>query len=136
MEPKFGPKMRWLLIACAPMNFAAVLVYAPPITQFRDVSGMPDAHPLYLWILTIWVPLFGLGYLGMGLTAKPDRTFLAVTAAGKATFALALIALWLTGDLPAKAAVTGLPDLALACVFASWLWRNRYRVPQFTWKSD
>jgi hypothetical protein len=119
--------MRWLLMACGPMNLCAALVYAPPITQFREASGMPDAHPLYLWIMACWVPIFGIAYFWMGWTGRADRTFMAVGSAGKATFSLALIGLWLTGELPGRAALTGLPDLGLAVVFAWWLVTHRLR---------
>jgi hypothetical protein len=70
-------------------------------------------------MLTAWLPLFGIAYFWMGWTGKADRTFLAVGAAGKATFGVILLALWSNGELPMTAGLIGLPDLALAGVFAA-----------------
>ena len=86
---------------------------------------MPEAHPLYPWVLSIWILIFGAAYFRMGQTGRADRTFLAAGAAGKATFAVLLIALAATGELPPQAVAVGLPDLALAGVFIGWLSRNR-----------
>lgn len=115
--------MRWLLMACGLMNLGSVATFAPPFPQLRQQVGLPEAHPLYLWVLTAWLPLFGLAYFRMGWTGRVDRTFLAVGAAGKATFALILLALWGSGELPMTPGLVGLPDLVLAAVFAWWLWR-------------
>ena len=121
---RLGRGMRLLLLVCGPMNLNGALIFAPPVTAFRPVLGLPEAHPLYLWVLSIWTLIFGVAYFRMGLTGRADRTFLAVGAAGKATFALLLLALSATGDLPAEAAGVGSPDLVLAVVFAVWLYRT------------
>ncbi len=125
MEPKLGSKMRWLLMACGPMNLGGIATFAPPFPRLRNMVGLPKAHPLYLWTLTAWLPLFGIAYFWMGWTGKADRTFMAVGAAGKATFALILLALSLNGELSLTAGLVGLPDLLLAGVFAAWLWRTK-----------
>ena len=75
-------------------------------------------------MLTAWLPVFGTTYFWMGWTGEMDRTFLAVGAAGKATFAIILLALWGNGDLPLSAGLVGLPDLVLAGVLAAWLRRQ------------
>ena len=123
-QKRFGRGMRWLLMACGPMNLGGVAVFAPPLPRLRMLVGLPEAHPLYLWVMTAWLPLFGLAYFWMGWTGKVDRTFLAVGASGKATFAVILLGLWGNGDLPMTAGLVGLPDLVLAVVFAAWLWRT------------
>src|SRR4051812_3710010 len=102
--------MRILLLACGPLNINGATIFAPPVTAFRPVLGLPEAHALYLWVISIWILIFGAAYFWMGVTGRVDRTFLAVGAAGKATFALLLIALALAGDLPPQAAGVGLPD--------------------------
>lgn len=122
---RLGRRMRWLLMACGPMNLGGVAVFAPPFPHLREVVGLPDAHPLYLWVLTAWLPLFGVAYFRTGWTGKADRTFLAVGAVGKATFAVILLVLWGSGGLPMTAGLVGLPDLVFAGVFAGWLWRTR-----------
>lgn len=121
----YGPRMRCLLMACGPMNLGGVAVFAPPFPHFRNMIGLPEAHPLYLWVLTAWLPLFGIAYFWMGWTGRADRTFMAVGAAGKATFAIIVLAMWGNGELPMTAGLIGLPDLMLAGVFVAWLWRTR-----------
>lgn len=122
---RFGRGMRLLLLACGPLNVNGAEIFAPPVSAFRPALGLPEAHPLYLWVLSIWILIFGAAYFRMGLTGWADRTFLAVGAAGKATFAILLVALAATGELPPRAAAVGLPDLALAGVFTGWMYRNR-----------
>jgi hypothetical protein len=117
--------MRLLLLVCGPMNVNGAVIFAPPMTALRPMLGLPEAHPLYLWVFSIWILIFGAAYFWMGATGRPSRMFLAVGAAGKATFALLLIALSVTGELPPQAAGVGLPDLGLAMVFAVWLTRTR-----------
>ncbi|VTR93395.1 unnamed protein product [Gemmata massiliana] len=124
-QKRLGAGMRWLLMACGPMNLGAVAVFAPPFPHLRNMVGLPEARPLYLWVLMAWLPLFGMGYFWMGWSGKASRAFMAVGGAGKATFAVILLALWTNGELPATAGLVGLPDLVLAGVFAAWLWRTR-----------
>ncbi|WP_439621931.1 hypothetical protein [Gemmata sp.] len=124
-QNRLGRGMRWLLMACGPMNLGGTAVFAPSFPYLRDTVGLPDAYPLYLWVLTAWLPLFGIAYFWMGWTGRADRTFMAVGAAGKATFAVILLALWWNEELPVTAGLIGLPDLALAGAFAAWLWRTR-----------
>lgn len=112
-------------MACGFINLNAVAVFAPAFPLLRDLIGIPEAHPLYLWVLTAWLPIFGIAYFWMGWKGAIDRTFLAVRAAGKATFALILLALWANGELSIIAGMAGLPDLVLAALFSAWLWRTR-----------
>ena len=118
------PRMRALLKASGPINATGALIFAPPFPWVREFFGLPGGHALYLWILSIWILVFGIAYWSMGSSGRADRTFLAVGAAGKASFALALLALALQGQIPPLAAVVGLPDLVIAGVFAAWLRRT------------
>jgi hypothetical protein len=122
---ELDPITRRLLVWGLPTNAIGALIFAPPFPWVRDLFGLPGGHALYLWILSIWILIFGIAYSWMGLTGRIDRTFLAVGACGKATFSLVLIAMARSGEIPVLAAVIGLPDLALAAWFAWWLVRNR-----------
>jgi len=118
------PRLRALLKAGGPINAIGALIFAPPFPWVRQLFGLPDGHALYLWVLSIWIGVFGIAYWSMGVSGRADRTFLAVGAAGKASFALALLALAATGEIPPVAVLVGLPDLAMAVVFAAWLRRT------------
>jgi hypothetical protein len=113
--------LRALLIASGPINAVGAVVFAPPFPFVRQWFGLPDGHALYLWVLSSWILVFGIAYFSMGWTGRIDRTFLAVGAAGKTSFSLALMALAAAGDLDPLAVVVGLPDLAMAAVFTAWL---------------
>ncbi len=115
--------MRMVLVSGGPVNAIGALIFAPPLPWVRELFGLPGGHALYLWILSIWILLFGVAYSAMGLSGRIDRTFLWVAAGGKATFSLALVAMAMAGEIPFVAALVGLPDLALAGYFARWLLR-------------
>ncbi|QEL20123.1 hypothetical protein [Limnoglobus roseus] len=115
--------MKYVLMACLPMNVSGAAIFAPPCSFLRESLGLPESHPLYLGVLSIWILLFGVAYFWQGYRGRIDRTFLTVGAAGKAAFALLLMALAAGGNLPPQAVAVGLPDLALAVVFANWLRR-------------
>ena len=82
---------------------------------------------LYGWLLASFILFFGLGYWRLATGDREERLFLQVAAAGKATFALLLIAFWLAGDLPILAPLSGSPDLAFAAIFATRLHATRPR---------
>lgn len=121
MRDGMDPTLRRLLVAGGPINAIGALIMAPPFPWIREFFGLPGGHALYLWILSVWILLFGIAYSSMGLSGRIDRTFLAVGAGGKATFALALIAMAIWSDVPARAVLLGLPDLAMAAYFAACL---------------
>lgn len=122
---RLGPRMRWLLMACGPMNVAGAVSFAPPVTLGRAALGLLEAPAFYLWLIAAWILAFGAAYFWQGWTGQADRTFLAVGAVGKAVFAGLLIGGAAAGELPPLAIAGGLPDLGLAVVFAGWLWRTR-----------
>ncbi|NJL27451.1 MAG: hypothetical protein HC897_05920 [Thermoanaerobaculia bacterium] len=122
---------RWLrraLVFTGFLNLAAAVTFAPPFPALRAQAGFPEpGHPFYGWLVAAWIFFFGLAYLWLGFSSSHQRLFLAVGAAGKASFALLLIALSLTGDLPAKTPLAGLVDLLLAAFFVYWLLVTRPR---------
>ncbi len=116
--------MRLLLLACGPMNVAGAVGFAPPFPQLRSPFGLPESHPLYLWVIAAWILAFGVAFFHQGLTGRANRAVLALAVAGKGSFGGLVIGMSLSGELPPVAAAVGLPDVALAAVFAGWLWRT------------
>lgn len=114
--------VRRALLFTGMLNLLAALVFLPPFPALRAMAGLPEAgHPFYGWLVAAWIFLFGLAYLWLGSSRSPERLFLAVAAGSKASFALPLITRSLVGELPARAPLAGLTDLALAALFGYWL---------------
>jgi hypothetical protein len=59
------------------------------------------------------------------VSTSQERYFVAIAAAGKASFSLLLVAYALAGDLPVRTALAGFADLAFAAIFAHWLFATR-----------
>ncbi len=118
----FDRFFRRALLVTGFMNFFGAALMAPPAGALRALAGFPEAgHPLYAWILSLWIGFFGIGYLRLSVSAAQERFFVAIGAAGKASFSLLLVAFWLVGDLPARAALAGSADLIFAAIFVHWL---------------
>jgi hypothetical protein len=115
---------RYLLAATALLNLGGAIAFVPPIHSSAESSGMPSAHPFYLWTLSSWILIFGVGYFWMALTAKPERLFIAAAAAAKLAIAVLLFAFWRVGDLPLMALFVGCADLFFAIAFIYWLFRT------------
>lgn len=112
---------RYLLAATVLLNLGGAIALAPPIYGSGGSSGLPHAHPFYLWTLSSWTLIFGVGYFWLALTAKPERLFIAVAAAAKLAIAVLLFAFWRVGDLPLTAVFVGCADLFFAIAFIYWL---------------
>jgi hypothetical protein len=119
------PLLRRALAATAAMNIVGSLAFTPFGAGLRTFVGLPDAHPLWPLSVGTFILAMGFGYAALAITGRPERVFLGVAAAGKASFALLLLAMGAAGEIPALAAAAGLPDLAFAAIFARWLWRTR-----------
>jgi len=117
--------MRWLLIANGPVNLLGAVSFSPWWPGVRQLFGLPEPAALYLWILSAWVLAFGVAYVVQGWTGRANPAVLALGAWGKCVFAVVLIAQWAAGELPWLAAAAAAPDLAIAGVFAAWLWTRR-----------
>lgn len=117
--------MRRTLLATAALNMVGALLMAPPTGgSLRPIVGLPEGHPLYMWIVAAFVLIFGAAYLSAGLTGQADTLFIAVGAAGKIAFSVALILFWLDGALPWKAPMLGSSDLVFGGLFCVWLCRR------------
>jgi hypothetical protein len=114
------------LLATGFLNLFGAVLMAPPAIALRALAGLPEpAHPLHGWILSLWVLFFGVGYLRLSVSTAQERYFVAIGAAGKASFSLVVATCALAGDLPARAALAGSADLAFAAIFAYWLYATR-----------
>lgn len=120
---ELGRGMRWLLLACGPMNAAGAVCFAPPFPYARREFGLPEPDPFYLWLLSAWIAAFGVAFVRQGWTGRADRAVLALAAWGKGAFAVLLVAAVPGGPSP-LAGVAAAADLSLAIVFALWLWRS------------
>lgn len=117
--------MRGTLVATAVYNVFGVLVFIPLLTIGRRLIGLPDAHPFYLWLVTIWIGSFGALYVWVAVTARPDRAFVMIAAIGKLAFWSLNFIFWLRGDFPLTAPVTASGDLITSLIFVAWLWKTR-----------
>jgi hypothetical protein len=117
--------MRWTLISTAVYNMFGVLIFIPLISFGRKLIGLPDAHPFYLWLVTIWIGSFGALYIWVAWTARPERAFLMIAAIGKFAFWSLNFIFWLRGDFPAVAPLVASGDLITSLIFAWWLWKTR-----------
>ena len=117
--------MRWTLVLTAIYNVFGVLLFFPLLSIGRRLIGLPDAHPFYLWLVTIWIGSFAVIYVWVAVTGRPDRAFLIIAVVGKFAFWSLNLIFWLTGDFPVIAPVVALGDLITAILFAWWLWKTR-----------
>lgn len=113
--------MRYALFATVPVNFLGAAIFLPPYPEFRTQFTLPEPHPFYLWILAVWIFVFGCCYLFMAVTESRDRIFIATGAMGKLSFSVLLIAYAAAGTVPISTAASGLVDLVLAIIFIVWL---------------
>jgi hypothetical protein len=116
--------MRWTLFATVIYNAFGVLLFIPLLTFGRRLIGIPDAHPFYLWLVTIWIGSFGILYARVGITARNDRAFLLIASIGKFSFFGLMLTYYLAGDFPMVAPVVASGDLICALLFSYWLWKN------------
>lgn len=118
--------MRTALAAAGGMNLFGAVMFLPFFHYVRDFYGLPRAtHPLYLWIISIWIFSFGLCYLRLAVTGRRERLFLIIAAAGKLSFSILMIVYWAQGELPAQAAAGGLVDFFFGSIFAGYLWLTK-----------
>ena len=120
---------RTALIATFFLNMAGTLVFLPPFRGLREFGGLPEAgNPLYAWTIALWIFFFGIGYLWLAFSKTRLSLFVLVGALGKSSFAILLAVLALIGELPIRAAFSGLADLFIAAIFFVWLLKTRTEV--------
>lgn len=116
---------RRALLATAVMNVGGAVALAPPFPTLRQLVGVPEAPPLYGWLMALWILFFGIGYWRLAHARSEERLFLQITAAGKASFVFVLAAQWVAGAVPFVAPLSASPDLAFAALFVVRLWQTR-----------
>lgn len=121
MMPRKDRVLRMLLFASGPMNLGGAISFAPPFPVFRRLLGIPEADPVYLWVLCAWILAFGVSYVWQAWTCHFNRGLLAMGAFGKLTFAASLVAHGVQRPHRFQAISGALPDLALAIAFTVWL---------------
>lgn len=123
MDERLDSFTRKALAATAVMNVGGSIAFTPLGEGLRAGLGIPPAHPLWGLIVAAFILTMGLGYAALAKSGRLERTFLAVAAAGKASFALLLLGMGAAAEIPPLAAVSGLPDLAFAAIFVRALVR-------------
>jgi hypothetical protein len=121
-----GKGMRRVMLAAALLNTLGAVTFIPAFSGLRAQGHLPnDAHPIYLWMIALWIFFFGVAYLYLGITGRVEKVFIAVGAAGKLSFFGLLLGFALAGDLPFQAASSGIADLVFGTIFTVWLWVRR-----------
>ena len=117
--------MRWTLVLTAIYNTFGVLLFLPVVSLGRRLVGLPDAHPFYLSLVTIWIGSFAILYVWLAVTGRPDRAFIIIAATGKFAFFSLNVIFWLAGDFKFVAPIVSCGDLITAILFTWWLWMRR-----------
>lgn len=115
---------RIVLFATAVMNIFGALTFVPANRSGREMLGVPEPHPIYLWILAVWIFAFGICYLWMAIKQSREWLFIAIGAIGKLSFFGLLATYALLGEIPFYAALGGVGDLIFGILFVLWLSRN------------
>jgi hypothetical protein len=116
------PLFRRLLWVAAVFNVFAACLLGFPGSALGQWTGLPAEVPLmYRLIVAVFVLLFAGSYAWLGSQGEPNRPMVALSAIGKVSVVVAMIALWLGGEasLTSLAAASG--DLVFAAVFVWWL---------------
>jgi hypothetical protein len=113
--------MRLALWATAAMNVVGGLAFVPAITVVRDRLQLPDAPPIYLWVVFEFIAIFGVAYGWCAFTGRAPRLFIVVGAAGKLAFAVTMLLCALAGQIPTAAVQACVGDFVFGILFVWWL---------------
>src|SRR5262249_35342192 len=104
--------MRRALLATAVMNLLAAAAFLPSASAIRALAELPETVPsVFLATISIFILIFGIGYLWIAATGRADRLFIGLAGVGKITFFVILVGFWLAGELSVRAPLLGAPDL-------------------------
>ncbi len=119
---------KWLriaLFATAVMNIFGSITFVPANRIGRELLKLPEPHPLYLWILAVWIFAFGICYLWMAVTQKREWLFIVIGAIGKLSFFGILAINAFTGEIPFQTMLAGAGDLIFGIIFIFWIVKHR-----------
>jgi hypothetical protein len=123
---KKPPWFRQTLLATALMNVAGSVSFLPQFPAARVLAGLPEAtHPLYAWVVALWIFFFGIAYGRLAFLDTQERLFVQIGAAGKCLFFCLLVVFTLRGELQSWALLAGVGDLLFAGLFLLWLYQTR-----------
>jgi hypothetical protein len=71
--------------------------------------------------VSMFIALFGAGYLWCAIAGRADRVFITLAAVGKIGFFSILAWLWFIGQFDIVGPLLGLGDLAFGLIFVAWL---------------
>lgn len=110
------------MLATAAMNLMGALTFTPWGRPIRALGELPEgAPPVYLWIIAIFILLFGVAYFVMGVTGRGDPLLIAIAGVGKLSLVVLLTVLWIAGELTIKAPLSAVGDLVFGVLFLVWL---------------
>lgn len=112
------------LFATAAMNILGAASFIPANRPIRELFGLPDAPPFYLWILAVWIFGFGICYLWMALKQSCERLFIVIGAIGKLSFFSLMLIFALNGEIPLRAPLAVVGDLIFGILFVIWLFKD------------
>jgi hypothetical protein len=116
---------RIALFATGIINIFGGLTFVPFIRFARDMFKFPDAHPVYLWIFSVWIFAFGVCYLWLAAKQRREWLFVVIAAVGKLSFFSMFAIYWLIGELHFLAAAGVSGDLIFGGLFAFWAFKHR-----------
>lgn len=116
--------MRITLATGAVFNAFAAAMILMPDSLGRFAALPTDAPRVYVWMLAMFILLFGAVYAWLAQRPEIDRPFVLLGITGKTgVFLIAMICLVL-GDLSGRAMIPAFGDLIFAALFAWWYIRS------------
>jgi hypothetical protein len=105
-------------------NVGAAFLVAFPSSTLGQLAGLPPSAPVvYRALLAMFVFLFAGAYAWLARQAIISRPLVAMSAIGKASAFMVVLACWLAGAAPARGVLGALGDLIFAGIFFAWLRR-------------
>ena len=117
---------KYSLITTFFLNMFGTAVFIPSFQGLRQFCGLPEGgHPLYGWVIGLWIFFFGVAYLWLAFSQTRQSLFVLIAALGKSWFVGLLVIYAFLGEISVETAVSGLPDLTIATIFFVWLFKTR-----------